>query len=97
MQVHIHPSSFVVGQPITPVSWPRKLPRRSHISVHVSSHSILYVLRPLTVSADFSPAYLCRLDMHRILHLLITPFTVPHLAILVHKLPPIPTFLALRV
>ncbi|EIW58304.1 uncharacterized protein TRAVEDRAFT_28969 [Trametes versicolor FP-101664 SS1] len=36
MQVHIHPSSFVVGQPITPVSWPRKLPRPSHISVNTS-------------------------------------------------------------
>ncbi|KAI0642381.1 hypothetical protein C8Q79DRAFT_250278 [Trametes meyenii] len=36
MQVHVHPSSFVVGQPITPVSWPRKLPRPSHISVNTS-------------------------------------------------------------
>ncbi|KAI0630748.1 hypothetical protein C8Q77DRAFT_1063437 [Trametes polyzona] len=36
MQVNIHPSSFVVGQPITPVSWPRKLPRPSHISVNTS-------------------------------------------------------------
>ncbi|KAI0369789.1 hypothetical protein BV20DRAFT_1036280 [Pilatotrama ljubarskyi] len=32
----IHPSSFVVGQPITPVSWPRKLPRPSHITVNTS-------------------------------------------------------------
>lgn len=97
MQVHIHPSSFVVGQPITPVSWPRKLPRPSHISVNVSSPRIRYVLHPLTSSADFPPACFCRLDMHRILHLLITPFTIPHLAIFVHKLPSIPTFLALRV
>ncbi|KAI0675977.1 hypothetical protein C8Q78DRAFT_361251 [Trametes maxima] len=36
MQVPIRPSSFVVGQPITPVSWPRKLPRPSHISVNTS-------------------------------------------------------------
>ncbi|KAI0358292.1 hypothetical protein OH77DRAFT_1398122 [Trametes cingulata] len=32
----IHPSSFVVGQPITPVSWPRKLPRPSTISINTS-------------------------------------------------------------
>ncbi|KAH9893267.1 hypothetical protein C8Q73DRAFT_647479 [Cubamyces lactineus] len=36
MQVPVHPSSFVVGQPITPVSWPRKLPRPTHITVNTS-------------------------------------------------------------
>ena len=35
MQVPVHPSSFVIGQPINPISWPRKLPKPSHISVNV--------------------------------------------------------------
>ncbi|KAL7280584.1 hypothetical protein ACG7TL_005518 [Trametes sanguinea] len=36
MQVPVHPSSFVGGQPITPMSWPRKLPRPTHISINTS-------------------------------------------------------------
>ncbi|KAI0761821.1 hypothetical protein BD413DRAFT_485239 [Trametes elegans] len=36
MQVAVHPSSFVYGQPIAPVSWPRKLPRPTHLSVNTS-------------------------------------------------------------
>ncbi|CDO69790.1 hypothetical protein BN946_scf184766.g35 [Trametes cinnabarina] len=36
MEVPMHPSSFVVGQPITPMSWPRKIPRPTHISINTS-------------------------------------------------------------
>ncbi|KAI8985599.1 hypothetical protein BD414DRAFT_417259 [Trametes punicea] len=36
MQVPVHPSSFVVGQPITPISWPRKLPKPTHITINTS-------------------------------------------------------------
>lgn len=35
MQVPVHASSFVIGQPINPVSWPRKLPKPTYISVNV--------------------------------------------------------------
>ncbi|KAH9849875.1 hypothetical protein C2E23DRAFT_341833 [Lenzites betulinus] len=40
MQVHLRPSSFVVGQPISPVSWPRKLPKPAHISVNTSRRPV---------------------------------------------------------
>ena len=33
MQVPVH--AFVIGQPISPLSWPRKLPKPTHISVNV--------------------------------------------------------------
>ncbi|RPD64045.1 hypothetical protein L226DRAFT_521922 [Lentinus tigrinus ALCF2SS1-7] len=36
MQVPVHPSSFVIGQPINPISWPRKLPKPTHISVNTA-------------------------------------------------------------
>ncbi|KAM5532822.1 hypothetical protein V8D89_013541 [Ganoderma adspersum] len=36
MQVPVHASSFVIGQPINPVSWPRKLPKPTYISVNTA-------------------------------------------------------------
>ncbi|KAH9921736.1 uncharacterized protein BXZ73DRAFT_91752 [Epithele typhae] len=36
MQVPVHPSSFVLGQPMSPISWPRKLPKPTHISVNTA-------------------------------------------------------------
>ncbi|KAI0742031.1 hypothetical protein C8Q80DRAFT_1221825 [Daedaleopsis nitida] len=36
MQVPVHPSSFVIGQPISPLSWPRKIPKPAYISVNTA-------------------------------------------------------------
>lgn len=50
MQVPIHP--VVIGQPISPVYWPRKLPKPTHISVNV---------RPLRLRVSRSSRHLFRL------------------------------------
>ncbi|KAI0831951.1 hypothetical protein BC628DRAFT_1407509 [Trametes gibbosa] len=60
MQVHLRPSSFVVGQPIAPVSWPRKLPKPSHISVNTSrrpasADSTCSTSSTLSLSSSLSP------------------------------------------
>ncbi|KAI0731083.1 hypothetical protein C8Q76DRAFT_793181 [Earliella scabrosa] len=36
MQVPLSPRSFVIGQPINPVQWPRKLPKPTYISVNTA-------------------------------------------------------------
>ena len=43
MQVPVHTSTFVIGQPINPISWPRKLPKPAHISVNVRTLSSMTI------------------------------------------------------
>ncbi|EJF64318.1 hypothetical protein DICSQDRAFT_178784 [Dichomitus squalens LYAD-421 SS1] len=55
MQVPVHASSFVIGQPINPVSWPRKLPKPTYISVNTARRPASADSTCTVSSTDSSP------------------------------------------